>query len=159
MRSTLFSIFLLVVYGGIATFLMIFVRNLAGLPGAMLAGRPGRRSPQRFLFGAIVSAIGQSYVNLAYVSFIVSWTYLAAQRDDVPGLIVWPVAFLAATVPTLTNLLGAQSVARLYANAQVEALHLTFLATLLAFPLFAFVPVLMHGWSWVPMVSTVLRAE
>lgn len=156
--KTVFSMFLLVVYGGVAGFLMVFVLNIAGLPGALLAGMPGNRSKQRFIFGSIVSAIGQSYVNLAFVSFVVSWTRLAAQRDDVVGFLIWPVAFLAVAIPTLTNLTRARVEAREqeHASAQVEALHLTFLATLLAFPLFAFIPILMKAWAYVPMVSSAI---
>ncbi|KKL46226.1 hypothetical protein LCGC14_2347680 [marine sediment metagenome] len=159
--KTIWSIFLLLVYGGVAGFLMVFVLNLAGLPGALLGGMPGKRSKQRFIFGSIVSALGQSYVNLAFVSFIVSWTHLAARRDDVVGFLVWPVAFLAVQVPTLTNLARARIEAREqeHASVQVEALHLTYLATLLAFPLFAFLPILMNGWAWVPMVSSMIGAE
>lgn len=159
--KTLFSIFLLVVYGGVAGFLMVFVLNLAGIPGALLGGMPVKRSKQRFIFGSIVAALGQSYVNLAFVSFTVSWTHLAARRDDVIGFLVWPVAFLAVQIPTLINLTRARSEAREqeHASAQVEALHFTFLATLISFPLFAFIPILMKGWGWVPMVSRLSGVE
>jgi hypothetical protein len=159
--KTIFSIILLIVYGGVAGFLMDLVLNLAGVPGALLGGMPGKRSKQRFIFGSIVSAVGQSYMNLAFVSFMVSWTHLAAQRDDVVGFLVWPVAFLAVQIPTLSTLTQARIEAREqeHASAQVEALHLTFLVTLLAFPVFAFIPNLMKGWSWVPMVSSIIGTE
>ncbi|KPJ94825.1 MAG: hypothetical protein AMJ53_04335 [Gammaproteobacteria bacterium SG8_11] len=156
--KTIFSMFLLVVHGGVAGFLMVFALNLAGLPGALLAGKPDNRSKQRFIFGSIVSAIGQSYVNLAFVSFMVSWTLLAAKREDVVGFLIWPIAFLAVVIPTLINLIRARTENREqeHASAQVEALHITFLATLLAFPIFSFIPVLMKAWAYIPMVSSAI---
>lgn len=159
--QTIFSMFLLVIYGGIAGFLMLIVLNIAGLPGALLAGVPGKRSKLRFIFGSIISAISQSYVNFAIVAFMVSWTHLAAQRSDVIGFLVWPVAFFAVAVPTLTNLIRARTEARelWFLSAQVVALHFTALATLLTFPLFAFVPILMKAWIYVPLVSSVVEGN
>jgi hypothetical protein len=159
--KTIFSILLLVVYGVITGFLMVFVLNLAGLPGAMLAGKPGNRSRQRFIFGSIVSACGQCYINLAFVSFIISWTHITARRDDVIGFLIWLVAFLAVQLPTFINLIRARVEAQEleHASAQVEALHITFIVTLLAFPLFVFIPTLMKGWAWVPMVSSIIVAK
>lgn len=159
--KTLFSIFLLAVFGGVANFVMVFVLNLAGLPGAFLAITPSKHAKQLFMFGSVVSAVGQSYLNLAFVSFIVSWTHLATGRDDVIGFLVWPVAFLAVQLPTFLNLIRARVEARgqAQASAQVVALHLTFIVTLISFPLFAFVPILMKGWAWVPMVSNIIGAK
>jgi hypothetical protein len=157
--KTVFSLVILVIYGAIAGFVMVLVLNLAGLPGALLAGKPGIRSKRQFIFGSLVAAIGQSYVNLAFVAFMVSWTKLAAERDDVVGILLWPVAFLAVAIPTLINLSRARIESRNqeHAIAQVEAIHITFLATLTAFPLFAFVPWFMKPWAWVPYVSRAME--
>ena len=154
--KTLFTIGLLVVFGMIANFLMVIVLNIAGIPGALLAGKPEKRSKSQFIAGSIVSAIGQSYVYLAYTAFIVSWTAKAAIRDDVTGFIVWPLAFLAVILPFWTNLIRARLEAREmeHANAQTEALHLTFLVTLIGFFIFAFMPMVMEAlWGWVPYTS------
>lgn len=152
---TLFSIVLLVVYGVIANYLTPIILNLAGVPGALIAGMPGKRSKRRFMFGSIASAIGQSYVNLAYVAFVVSWTKLAGARDDVLGFLLWPVTFLVVFIPIWMSLIRARVEDREieHANAQTEALHLTFLVTLVAFFVFAFVPTITEtAWSWVPFV-------
>ena len=154
--KTLFTVILLLVFAGVAGFVATFALNFAGLPGALLAGRPGERSVIRFRAGAVIAAIGQSYVYLAFVAFIVSWTLAAAARDDVIGFIVWPFAFVAVVWPVYSNLIRARVEAREseHANPQVEAIHLTFFAALVGFFLFVFVPVAMEAlWGWVPFVA------
>jgi len=154
--KTIFSIVLLIVFGVIANFLSVFLLNVAGLPGALLAGTLGKRSKRRFIFGSIVSAIGQSYVYLTYTAFIVNWTKLAAGRDDVVGFLLWIFAFLAVIVPIWIALIRArvESQETEVASPQVEALHLTVIAALLGFFVFAFVPsVINAAWGWVPYVK------
>ncbi len=154
--KTIFAVLFLVICGAIANFLTVIILNIAGLPGALVAGMPGRRNKKRFVFGSIISAIGQSYINLAYVAFVVSWTKLAAARDDVLGFVIWPFAFLAVFVPIWHNLIIARVEAREmeHASAQTEALHLTVLATLLGFFVLTFVPTLTRmAWCWIPFVS------
>src|ERR1700730_1937772 len=159
--KTIISIVLLIVLGAVAQFLCGILLNIAGLPGALLAGTPGKRSKQQFKFGSIVAALGQSYVYLAYVAFIVNWTMKAARRDDVPlGFVLWPVALLAVVVPIWINWIRGRVEAKEVmqetglANPQVEGLQYTVLATFVAFFLFAFVPSIMSaGWGWVPYVD------
>lgn len=154
--KTLFSIVLLVIYGGVGGFLVLVASNIAGLPGVLIANIPGRRTKQCFILGTAIAAIGQSYVNLAFVSLMVSWTHLAAQRDDVLGLLVWPIAFLAVQCATFKNFFMAAKEAgqqKIELHAPSIALYINFFVTLVAFPLFAFVPALMKAWAYFPMVS------
>ncbi len=153
--KTLFCIILLIVFGGIANFLSLYVLNTVGVPGALLAGFPGKRSKGRFVFGSIVSALCQSYVYLAFTAFIVNWTVLAANRDDVVGFVLYPFAFLAVLVPIWFTLTRARVEAREqeHANAQVEALHLTFVIAVIGFFVFLFGPIVIRlAWGWVPYV-------
>lgn len=110
--KTAFAIILLLVFGGVAGFVATYALNLAGLPGAFLGGLPGRRSVSRFKAGAVVAAIGQSYVYLAFVAFVVGWTAVAAAREDVVGFLVWPFALAAALWPVYSNLTRARVEAR-----------------------------------------------
>jgi hypothetical protein len=82
--KTIFTLGLLILYAVVANFLTVFVLNIAGLPGAFLAGKPGFRSRSQFIIGSVVSALGQSFVYLAYTAFIVSWTMLAIS-DQIYG--------------------------------------------------------------------------
>lgn len=154
--KTLFSVFLLIVYGVAANFLAVFILNIAGLPGVFLAGKPGTRSKGRFIFGSLVSAIGQSYVYLCYVAFIVSWTRTAGARSDVFSPVLWPVAFFAVLIPIWITMIRARAEARQSnsTNPQVEALPLTAFVGLSGFIIFAVMPSLMRtAWGWVPYVK------
>ncbi|MBN1255562.1 MAG: hypothetical protein JXA50_09845 [Deltaproteobacteria bacterium] len=154
--KTIFSIVMLIIFGVIVSFLSLYLLNIAGLPGALLAGAPGKHSKRRFIFGSIVSALGQSYVYLTFTAFIVNWTMLAARREDVVGFVVWPVAFFAVFIPIWLAHGRANTEAREQKsrNAQVEALGFTFLVSLLGFFVFAFVPSVMRAaWGWLPYMK------
>lgn len=156
MTKTLFAIGFLIVFGAATSFLATIALNIAGLPGAMLAGTPGQRTKQRFQFGAVIATLGQSYIYLAYTAFIVNWTAHASRRDDlVLGFLLWPVALLAVFIPIWRNLIRGRVEAREYefANPQVEALHHTLIIALLGFFVFAFFPnTICTAWGWVPYV-------
>lgn len=154
--KTLLSIVMLIIFGVVAHFITVFFLNFAGLPGAFLAGKPGKRSKAQFIFGSIISAIGQSYVYLAYAAFIVNWTMLAISKQGV-SFIVWPIAFLAVILPLWFNLIHARVEAKEmeHASAQTEALHITVLLTLVGFFIFAFIPMVMKIiYNWIPYIGS-----
>jgi hypothetical protein len=141
--------------GIISGFIAVFVLNIGGLPGALMAGKPGRRSRRQFIFGSIISAIGQSYVYLAYTAFVVNWTMLAISKRGISSF-VWPIAFLAIVLPLFLNLIRARVEAKEmeHASAQTEALHITFLSTLVGFFIFAFIPEVMEIlYDWIPYIE------
>lgn len=139
----------------IANLLSLFVLNFAGLPGALLAGKFDKRSKRQFIFGSIISSIGQSFVYLAYTAFIVNWTMLVISKQGV-SFVIWPIAFLAVIIPLWSNLIHARVEASEmeHVNAQTEALHITFLLTLIGFFIFAFIPRVMEIiYNWVPYIK------
>lgn len=152
--KTLFSIGTLIVFGVVATFAAVFILNIAGLPGALLAGKPGIRSKRQFVFGSIVSAIGQSFVYLAYTAFIVNWTMMAISKQGV-SVIIWLVAFLVVILPLWINLIRARAETSemSHGNPQTEALHITVILVLIGFFVFAFTPNVMRLiYGWVPYI-------
>ncbi len=151
--KTVFSIALLAIFGILAGFLSAFLLNIAGLPGALLAGKRGKSSNGRFICGLIISALGQSYVYLAFIAFIVNWTIGAGKRNDVIGILLWPFAFLVVFIPMFLTYGRATEEARAQGNinAQVEGLGFTFIVALIGFFVFAFAPIVMKtAWGWVP---------
>jgi hypothetical protein len=159
--KTIGSALLLVVFGLVANFLAGFLLNIAGLPGALLAGTPGKRTKRRFKFGAAIAAVGHSYLYLAYTAFIVNWTMRAARRDDVPfAFVLWPIAIFAVMMPLYVNWIRARVEAKEVlretgcANPQVDGLQYTLVTAFIAFFIFAFAPSVMRlGWAWVPYVN------
>lgn len=148
------TIALLVVFAVIANFLFVFVLNVGGIPGALLAGTPGKRSKGRFVFGSIICSAGQSYLYLAYTAFIVSWTALRIRQGD--STLCWIVAFLCVMAPLWMNLIRARLEGNesTHANPQVEGLHITFIIVLIMFFVFVFfdgITTLTYGW--IPYVT------
>lgn len=103
-----------------------------------------------------MSALGQSYIYLAFTAFVVNWTVLASNREDVVDFILYPFAFLAVIFPIWFALIRGRVEARdhEHANAQVEALHITLLVIFLGFFVFVFAPnVIKFAWGWLPYVK------
>lgn len=153
--KTIFSIVILIILGIVINFLAVFILNFAGLPGTFIAGKPEKRSKGQFIFGSIISALGQSFVYLAYTAFIVNWTRLVILNQGV-SFIIWPVAFLVVIIPLWINLTRARVEAKEmeHANAQTEALHITVLLTLIGFFVFVFIPRVMEIiYNWVPYIG------
>ncbi len=152
--TTLYTIILLIVFSAVVSFIGVFVLNIAGLPGAFIAGRQQTRSKMQLKIGIIVSAIGQSYIYLAYQVWIINWTFAVVTFQDVTNFIVWGVTFLAVYLPVLKM----RTIARLeddefgsfYRNPQVEALDITTIVSFVAFFVFVFIPSTMNSlWGWV----------
>ena len=154
--KTIFSVVLLIIFGVVCNFLIVYILNIAGVPGALIAGTPEKRNKNQFILGSIISAVGQSYIYLIYVAFIVSWTKLAANRPDVISFILWPTAFLSILIPIWINLMRArvENKEQEHASPQVEALHLTVLIAIIGFFVFVFSDGIMRfAWGWVPYVE------
>lgn len=148
--QTLLSIGLLVIYSIIAFYLATFILNIAGLPGALLA-KGAKKDDGLFMFGSLVSAIGQSFIYLAYISFVVSYALEAVEYKDI-GFIIWIVAFFASLVPLGTNIGIAEREARedgYITNPQIKGLNITLVISVIGFFVFAFNPDFMesiYGW-------------
>ena len=158
--KTLFSIALLVVIGIIANFAMVFILNIVGIPGALIAGSAGEgyvnRGKFRYIFGTIVSTLGQSYIYLAYTAFIVNWTLLAVSKQGV-NFIIWLIAFLVVIIPIWLSSVRARAEGKEggYINAQIEALPITLFISFAGFLIFAFVPRIMEIiYNWVPYIGS-----
>lgn len=152
--TTLFSIGMLVVFGIIATFVSLYILNFAGLLGGMIYASSEQRTNSRFVLGRLVSVIGQSYVYLAYVAFVVNWTRQLVIFQDV-SVFIWIVAFLATMSPIATTGNRARKEAQedSQKNVQAEALQLTFIVSIVAFFVFVFVPKAYEiVYGWVPYI-------
>lgn len=154
--KTLSSLFFLVAIGVVANFLWVFIGNLAGLPGALLAGLSPSRPVWRYWLGSIVAFLGQAYVGLAFAAWVTAWTRLASRSPNVFGFVLWPVAFLAVVGPMWIAMIRARVEARedrTPPNPQIEALHFTVLAVIVGFALFSVFPsIAAAAWPWVPLV-------
>ncbi|MGB5026179.1 MAG: hypothetical protein WBO44_12565 [Saprospiraceae bacterium] len=102
--------------------------------------------------------MGQSYIYLAYMAFIVSWTLLRISTYDLSKIPIWIFAFLAALLPI--KFMSGDAVMEdiesggQYKNPQVEAISWTLIISIIAFFVFVFAPSVMNYlWGWVPYVG------
>jgi len=63
--QTFSTILFLILFAVVFGFFHVFISNLVGLPGALLAGKPGNRTKAQFKFGQTIAMIGQTYIYLA----------------------------------------------------------------------------------------------
>lgn len=156
--ATLYSIFLLIVFGLIAWRAGIIVLNIAGFPGALLVMKEKMRSNFLIAVGSIISTLGQSYIYLAYMAFVISWTASRISTYDLPKIPIWIFAFMATIFPVIGFNSAAQHEQResgsAFTNPQVLAIGLTSFISFVCFFVFVFVPNAMTSlWSWVPFVG------
>jgi hypothetical protein len=157
--ETTFYIIFLIAMGVIVKFASLYVLNIAGLAGALIAGKPQKRVwTPRYFSGFVVATLCQSYVYLGYTAFVVNWTMLLVAHQGASPIIIWPVAFLAVMVPIGSRAMGAIKEAQLdgyVTNAQIDALSWTVFIVLFGFVFFVFAPSIMRAiYGWVPYIGT-----
>jgi len=158
MKTFLTILFFVVLYAVISRFLGVLVLNLAGMPGAVITRGATQRTEPRYIAGLVVSTIGQSYVYLAFMIYIINWTRTLADPDSWSKYLVW--FFCAgATVGALQHInLQARKEAKgnsdAYLNPQIQALFITEVLSLVGFFAFVFFPSLTEPlWSWVNRIG------
>jgi hypothetical protein len=143
---------LILFVGTLAAALYTFALSLGGMPGFFVTeGATGRSdSGTASVFGLLLTVLGQTYVSLVFVAFVVlSTRSLLGDSSGLGRWLVWAAALWVAGAPTWMALKEA-------ARTEVRTVQhaaLTFTAPLstLGFFLFAFVPkAVSWGWGWVP---------
>lgn len=155
---TLKLILVLLFIGVIATFVSVFILNIAGMVGGLIAVlAKGNNNFLKFL-GLLLSALGQMYVYLAYVAFIVNWVRLSIVNANV-SWVAWVVAFIAVMGPIWKTLIAAKvehEENELHTdNIPLIALYYTTAAAFIGFFILAFIPNLIGFlWGWLPYVES-----
>ena len=155
--KTIFSVGFLLILAIVVRFLVLFVLNLAGMPGALISGPRTDHLTARYMFGSLVATAFQSFVYLAYVAFVINWVLLGIQHQNLASLVMWPVAFIAVMVPIWWNYIAAITETREHRvspNANIEGLGLSSVVAFVAFFVFIFFPVTFRAvYGWVPYIN------
>ncbi|MHA6316518.1 hypothetical protein ACXYN8_02515 [Altererythrobacter sp. CAU 1778] len=152
----IFSLILLAVMAAIATFALVFVLNIVGLPGALIARNEPRASSLKWWIGFLIATIGQYYLAASYVAFVVNWTKLGIEHQDLNAWLFWPLAFLASVLPLTATYKAALREAREHnsSNVSLDALGWATLLAIPSFFVFLFFPqFLSAAFSWVPYID------
>jgi hypothetical protein len=159
MKTFLLSV-VLIISGLFAWRISIFVLNIAGLPGALVAWRTSDKSQTlgsalRFGLGVMISTLGQSYVYLGWVAVVVNFT--KHESGTIYGPVIWSVAFITSFFPVYLSAaagVGEAAAGESEWNPQVYAVLYTEILAVIGFFIFAFFPsVIAVGWPWATYVS------
>lgn len=138
--------------GTMAAALWTFAVGLGGAPGAAVNEVMVRKSEAGTIHpaGWLLTVLGQTYVSLIFVAFVVLSTRSVVGEHTGPGKwLMWFVAWAVAGAPTL--MAARDSGQEAAPTVQHLATNYTVPLSQMAFFLFAFLPVsLTWGWSWVP---------
>lgn len=158
MKTALIILFFILLYGAMSRLIGIPFLNIAGLPGALIAWKSTLRTTPRYMTGLVVSAIGQAYVYLAFMIYIINWTRAHVAPEGFSKYAVW---FFCA-VSTIGAVQQMHDQARKeakehptgFVNPQIQALFITEVIALFGFFAFAFFPHLTEPlWSWVNRIG------
>ena len=146
---------LLAIAGTFIGALYTFVVGLGGSPGAMLTHLAMRRTKTNLIptWGLVLTVLGQSYVALAFVVFVVLITKNHLNGLSGPGAwIAWVIAFYVATLPAWAAL--KDSARSENKNVQHGASIFTAMLSVLGFFVFVFIPSLVRPlWSWITPIA------
>ena len=155
--STLIAVGILIVIGFSGQLLWLTVLNLAGVPGALIGGgfrREGRWA--RTILGIMLAVLGQSYVYLAFVALVVTWTKYYIHQKGMSPIFVWPASFFACVFPIYLCAAAAEGEYSQGSGSTVQTIAVIigqFIAAI-GFFVFVFFPnVILVGWPWISWLS------
>jgi len=158
MKTALIVLCFILLYGVMSRFWGITIGNLAGLPGVLIAWNSNSRKNPRYILGVIVSSLGQAYVFLSFMLYIINWTRVHVPPSGFSKYLVWFFC-AAATVGAVQKMHSdakreAKENPDAYLNPQIQALLFTEIICFFGFFAFAFFPHLSEPlWSWVNRIG------
>lgn len=158
MKAVLIILFLIVLYGAVSRLIGITVLNIVGLPGSLIAYKSTKRTEIRYVLGLLVSAIGQAYVYLAFMIYIINWTRAHIDPESFTKYIIWFFCAVS-TIGAIQHLYDqakkeSKEHPTGYENPQIQALLITEILALFGFFIFVFYPKLTEPlWAWVNQIG------
>jgi len=158
MKTFLTILFFVVLYAVISRFLGVLVLNFAGMPGALIARGATQRTEPRYIAGLVVSTIGQAYIYLAFMIYIINWTRTQVDPESYSKYVVWFFCALATVGAVQQIHMQASKKGKenptTPLNPQIQALFATEVLSFFGFFVFLFFPSLAEPlWSWVNWIG------
>jgi hypothetical protein len=120
------------------------------------AGFGARQGWARTILGITLSVLGQSYVYLAFVALVVTWTKYYIHQAGLSPIFVWPASFFAGVFPIYCCAAAADAEYSQGSGSGVQttAVLIGQFVAAIGFFVFIFFPrVAALGWPWVPWLS------
>lgn len=139
------------------SFLSLIILNMAGLPGALL-NLGNKNQNIRYYISVFFAFLGQLYIYLAFVSFIISYCNFKIENDSINKYLLYIIAFFVIVPPIAKMSIDAEKEAKLSSlellPPQVSALKWTWLISTICFFVFIFNAEIMTSlWGYIPYVK------
>lgn len=158
MKTLITIISLIIVYGIVSRLIGVFILNIFGLPGALIGRKSINKNEPKYILGVIVSAIGHIYAYLAFMIYLITWTYLRVDGDGFTKYLIWFFCLVACVgaiqqihqvAKKEANESGAGNL-----NPQIISLQITEIISFFSFFLFVFYPAAINPlWTWVTKIG------
>jgi hypothetical protein len=134
------------------------ILNIAGLPGALIGYKSFDKKEIKYIIGSIVSGIGQSYLYIAFMIYIIDFSRLLIDVKGVNKYFMWTICFifLIGTIQQIRHkgkleFNETQNETDFqYKNPQITGLLITEIIVFVGFFAIAFYPKIIHPlWTWV----------
>lgn len=130
------------------------VLNIVGFPGALIGLKSERKTEARYIIGAIISSIGQVYIYIAFMIYIINWTRIKVEGGGFSKYIIWTFC-LISTVGAIQRIhqqakkefIESKSQ---FENPQITGLLVTEIVAFFGFFIIIFFPSLFEPlWGWI----------
>ena len=149
--QTATTIVILLVNAICVYFIIEIVMGAAGFPGALIAGDPKRMGTSRFWIAVITSSLGQTYVYLAYVAFMINITAYNVLHGS--SALCYVVTFLCIIIPFYDSCmtLRVNNSKNKISNVVIDGMTVSIIPIILAFFVFvADIDFMDKIYWWVP---------
>ncbi len=158
---------LLIIVGSILIFSLIsrllgpLVLNIIGFPGAMIGIKSSNKKETKFIIGSLISGIGQSYLYLSFMIYVIGFSRLLIEQRDVNEYFMWVICFifLIGTIQQIRykgNLEFNEKKTKIptvYENPQLSGLLITEIIAFIGFFVIIFYPDIVYPlWSWIELI-------
>ena len=153
----------LIIVGSIVLFSLIsrligpLFLNTVGLPGALIGSKSYEKKEIKYIIGSIVSGIGQSYLYIAFMIYIIDFSRLLINEKGVNKYFMWIICliFLLGTIQQIRHkgkldFSQTQKETNSSHDPQLTGLLITEIITFVGFFVIVFYPKIIHPlWTWV----------
>jgi len=154
MKAFFTILIFILIYGAVSRLIGVFILNIVGLPGALIARNSISKREPKYILGVVVSALGHIYVYLSFMIYLITWTRLRVDSDGFSKYLIWFFC-MVASVGAIQQIYDtakkeATELPTGFENPQILSLLVTEVISFFSFFLFVFYPDIMNPlWTWV----------
>ncbi len=128
--------------------------NIAGLPGSLIGFKSKNKTDLKYVIGAIVSSIGQSYLYISFMIYMIEFskTLIAVKNPNKYFMWIFCFIFLVGTIQQIRHKANLEALRNKsdFKNPQLTGLLVTEITSFISFFVIVFYPPIIDPfWIWV----------